>query len=306
MARLGIVTPLGMNRGVGDDQGHDFDSRLARIRDGLSRRLEDVEIVTIADVVESGETAIPTLIDADVLLCDLTTHNPNVCFVAGFADATGKPLVLIKERHTDAVRAIRLRHPDLNYDSTEIAGEFLDELARRVRSAIDNPEAFRGQTEAETPRAPTVFISYAHEDRAYLDRLLVRLKPLKRQGLIDPWSDQELAAGDDWQDTIEERLAAAKAAILLVSADFLASEFIVKDELPPLLDKAEQVGTKIMPIVLSPCRFTRDSKLKRFKAINDPERPVSGMTEHEREEVWDLVAQDLEKLPALPTRLKQA
>lgn len=223
MTRLGIVTPLGTKHGIGDDLEHDFDVRLAVIKDGLSRRLEDIDIVTIADVVERGKAAIPTLIDADVLLCDLTTHNPNVCFVAGFADASRKPLVLIKERHTDAVRAIGLRHPDLNYDSTGFEGEFFDELARRIRSAIDNPAAFRGQTEPGTPRAATVFISYAHEDRDYLDRLLVHLKPLEQQGLIDPWSDRKLAAGDDWQGRIEERLAAAKAAILLVSADFLAS-----------------------------------------------------------------------------------
>ena len=91
-------------------------------------------------------------------------------------------------------------------------------------------------------------------------------------------------------------MAKAQAAVLLISADFLASNFILENELPPLLEKAEKEGVKILPVILKPCRFTRDKLLSKFQAVNMPENPISGMSEHESELVYDAVAQHLELL----------
>ena len=81
---------------------------------------------------------------------------------------------------------------------------------------------------------------------------------------------------------------------MLVSADFLASEFIVKNELPPLLDAAAKKGTRITPIVVKPCRFLRDKRLKFYQAVNSPTKPLSGENENEREKIYDKVAEWIE------------
>src|SRR2546430_17081777 len=71
-----------------------------------------------------------------------------------------------------------------------------------------------------------VFISYSHADRRFLDRLHVFLKGLEHQGRVDWWDDTRLTPGSDWREKIREAIDTARVAVLLVSADFFASDFI--------------------------------------------------------------------------------
>ena len=144
------------------------------------------------------------------------------------------------------------------------------------------------------PKGNHIFISYSHRDTEYLERLLVHLKPLQREGLIDTWVDMRLQAGDRWRAEIDAALKKARVAILLVSADFLASDFVFKNELPPLLKAAEESGTLIVPVVLKPCRYTRSKELRDFQAINPPDEPLSVLDENGRELLYDSIAQRVE------------
>lgn len=96
-----------------------------------------------------------------------------------------------------------------------------------------------------------LFISYSHEDKAWLDKIVKFLKSLESHD-ITFWSDLEILAGDKWQDEINKALKNAKAALLLVSQDFLNSEFIKHKELPTLLDKAKTEGLEIFWIPVRP------------------------------------------------------
>lgn len=81
---------------------------------------------------------------------------------------------------------------------------------------------------------------------------------------------------------------------MLISADFLASDFIVTNELPPLLVAAEKRGTRIIPIIVKPSRFVRDERLAHFQALNDPKSPVIKMGEADREELYAKLAETIE------------
>ncbi|MGM0519698.1 MAG: toll/interleukin-1 receptor domain-containing protein [Campylobacterota bacterium] len=143
-----------------------------------------------------------------------------------------------------------------------------------------------------------IFISYSHEDSKYLKRLNVHLKPLERQGLVELWDDTKIKVGDKWEEEILKALNRSAIAILIISADFLASDFIIENELPPLLEKASSNGTQILPIILKKSRFEREKTLSQFQALNSPNAPILSMTEHEQEVLWDKLAERIEELVA--------
>lgn len=139
-----------------------------------------------------------------------------------------------------------------------------------------------------------VFVSYSHRDRRHLTRLRVHLRPLERTLLIDLWDDARIKAGSRWRQEISDAIDSANVAILLVSADFLASDFIAENELPPLLAAAQERGMTVLPVILSHCRFTHTSELSAFQAVNDPSRPLAKLPVAERERIWLHVSESVE------------
>ena len=120
-----------------------------------------------------------------------------------------------------------------------------------------------------------IFISYAHSDKKWLERLQKHLKVLSKYfESVDYWDDTKIKGGDKWKKEIENAIKKANVAILLVSTDFLSSDFISTHELPPLLRKAEEEGTRILPLIVSPCAFTM-SEISDFQAINNPEKTLA-------------------------------
>ncbi|MEO0456805.1 MAG: COR domain-containing protein [Cyanobacteria bacterium P01_A01_bin.114] len=122
-----------------------------------------------------------------------------------------------------------------------------------------------------------IFISYSHQDAEWLKKLQTFLKPMVRQGTISVWDDTQIEPGADWRKDIETALAAAKVAVLLVSQDFLASDFIHKNELPPLLDAAENKGLTIIWVPISYSTY-EDSAIEKYQAAHSPNHPLESLT----------------------------
>jgi hypothetical protein len=137
-----------------------------------------------------------------------------------------------------------------------------------------------------------VFISYSHQDKAWLERLQVHLKPLEREGMTI-WDDTKLKPGSPWQDEIRQAIAVAKVAVLLISADFLASDFIAEKELPPLLKAAKAGGAVILPIIVSPSRFPKTT-LAQFQAVNSLDEPLIDLSRSKREKILVEVSEAIE------------
>ncbi len=135
-----------------------------------------------------------------------------------------------------------------------------------------------------------VFVSYSHRDKKWLERLQVHLTPLQRSGAIDLWDDTRVSAGDVWRREMAQALAATRVAILLVSADFLASDFIAESELPSLLAAAEKKGVEILPVIVSASLYEETPELARFKPVNPPSQPLIGMRPADQEALLEKVA----------------
>lgn len=130
----------------------------------------------------------------------------------------------------------------------------------------------------------SIFISYSHEDKEWLTKVLKYLKPLQRfYNNLEVWSDEKIKASDVWKEEIDKALNQATIAILIVSPDFESSDFITNEELQPLLEKAQKGGTKIMPLIVRPCAYFEENGLSKYQAVNDPKLPLSGMSGYEQE-----------------------
>ncbi len=142
-------------------------------------------------------------------------------------------------------------------------------------------------------KPPKIFVSYSHKDKAWLKRLQVHFKALERDGTVDLWDDTEIKFGADWDAEIASSLDHAKAAILLVSADFLASDYIINEELKDLLEAGEKRGLLILIVILRPCVL---GKLGQFQLMNNPEDPLEGMNIVEQEKVFVNLVKTIKKV----------
>lgn len=129
-----------------------------------------------------------------------------------------------------------------------------------------------------------IFISYAHEDEAYLKKLIVHLAPLARGQQIKVWSDNKIVPGALWRDEIKAALERTQTAILLVSPYFLASGFIAEHELPPLLAAAEAGKATILWIPVSYCMY-QESAIQHYQAASDPDQPLKSLSEAQQDRV---------------------
>lgn len=127
-----------------------------------------------------------------------------------------------------------------------------------------------------------VFISYSHHDQKWQEMLRKTLSPMVRNGTIKLWADTAIRGGDKWKDEIDEALRSTKVAVLLVTQDFLDSDFITSYELPEIL-KAATEGVTIMWVAVRPSTY-RETVLAAYHAANNPATPLASLKEHEAEE----------------------
>ncbi len=139
-----------------------------------------------------------------------------------------------------------------------------------------------------------VFISYSHADTKWLERLRVHLTPLEREGIIELWVDTKIQAGMKWKEEIQNAIDSSTVAVVLISADFLASDFISEHELPKLLLHAKRGGTTILPLIVAPCLF-EGSGVDIFQSVNSPEKPLVEMSASERERTLVKLAETISK-----------
>jgi hypothetical protein len=147
--------------------------------------------------------------------------------------------------------------------------------------------------EADFPqKRDKVFISYSHLDRRAFEQLKTMLAPVTRNGKLDAWDDTKIAPGAKWKDEIAAALSAAKVAVLLVSQNYLASDFIVEHEFLPLLKAAVDEGVTVFWIYLSPCLYEH-TEIAQYQAAHDIRRALSQLDRPTREAVLSQVCHKL-------------
>ncbi len=118
---------------------------------------------------------------------------------------------------------------------------------------------------------------------------------MRRQGLIQIWTDERLLAGDRWGREIDENLANAEVMIFLVSADFLASRYCMEMELVVALERERQGSTRVVPIIVRPCDW-QTSPLGGFEALPDGGKPIVSRESDSRDEAFENITKRLRVL----------
>jgi hypothetical protein len=122
--------------------------------------------------------------------------------------------------------------------------------------------------------AAKVFFSYSHIDEALRDKLEVQLTVLKRQGLIEPWHDRRMIAGDELNFEIDKNLEEADVILLLVSPDFLASAYCYNIEKAHALRRVRDGTARLISIILRPCEWDQ-TDLPKYVLTPKDGKPIT-------------------------------
>jgi hypothetical protein len=118
-----------------------------------------------------------------------------------------------------------------------------------------------------------VFISYAHADEAHRKTLAKHLSALEDEGLITVWHDRKITGGREWAGAINDALRSADIVLLLISADFLASDYCNDVELTEAIRRHDAAQTRVVPVILRSCDWEH-SPFARFNALPPDGAPV--------------------------------
>lgn len=137
-----------------------------------------------------------------------------------------------------------------------------------------------------------VFYSYSHKDEKHRSKLETHLKPLNREGVIDTWHDRKITAGEKWDASIAQHLESADVVLLLVSADFLDSDYCYEKEMAQALRRHESGVTRVIPIIVRPCDW-QTAPFGKLQALPKDGKAVVNWRRHD--DAWTDVAKGIRK-----------
>lgn len=145
----------------------------------------------------------------------------------------------------------------------------------------------------DTSKPVKVFYSYSHKDETFRDELETHLSILKRQGKIDSWHDQCILAGQELDRQIDTNLQTADIILLLVSADFINSNYCYETEMKAALEKHSNKEAIVIPIIIRSVEWS-DGPIGKLLALPTDGKAVSSWID--RDEAWKNVAQGIKKV----------
>jgi hypothetical protein len=177
---------------------------------------------------------------------------------------------------------------DSDPQNPQIAGTMFRDWYQDNVPKQEKPKA----SELQRPQAIRVFYSYSHKDEPFREELETHLSLLKRQGVIEAWHDRKITAGQEWANAIDQNLEAAHIILLLVSADFLASDYCYDVEMKAALKRHNDGEACVVPIITRPVDWS-GALFGKLQALPKDAKPVT--TWPNRDEAWLNVAQGIRR-----------
>jgi hypothetical protein len=138
-----------------------------------------------------------------------------------------------------------------------------------------------------------LFYSYSHRDEALRDELERHLASLRRRAFIQEWHDRKISAGREWENAIDTNLETANIILLLISSDFLDSDYCYDKEMKRALEKHEAGEARVIPVIIRDVDW-HDAPFGKLQALPKDAKPVTSWSN--QDEAWSDVARGIRKV----------
>ena len=252
------------------------DEFAARVERSVGKRFEDVPA---SDLVSRAET-------------ELLDGESERLITEAFGSDSDQMHYWKTTRETDS-KAVFDLYPDDEWRRwlyrMQRVGSLLRTLEAQVPSATPPPRgpADRGRASHQA------FISYTHRDERYADRLRTALAVLKSQGLLEDWHDRRIQPGAEWETEIDKHLGSVDLVLLLVTPEFLASEYAFGIEVARALERHEHGDAIVVPVIVRACDWMH-SPLGKLQALPTDGKPIANWKN--RDDAWLNVAQGIRRV----------
>jgi internalin A len=177
----------------------------------------------------------------------------------------------------------------------KVVGAGVTELnVQRLLNGVDLEGTRRSERELEwRSDAVQLFLSYSHKDESLRNELETHLKLLQRQRLIETWYDRLIEAGDEWKEKIDDNLERAEIILLLVSADFIASDYCYEKEMRRALERHEKGEARVIPVIVRDVNWSR-APFAKLQAL--PKDSLAVTKWPDKDSAWRNVSEGIEKV----------
>jgi internalin A len=175
-----------------------------------------------------------------------------------------------------------------------VGGRVVEIDVGELLNGIDLKRVRQTEGEEEKRTEPLLlFYIYSHKDESLRNELETQLKILQRQGLIDNWHDRKIEAGDEWKRKIDENLDRADIILLLVSSEFIASDYCYEVEMKRALEHQTRGKARVIPIILRHTNW-KSAPFARLQALPKNGKPVASWSD--RDSAWRDVSEGIERV----------
>jgi hypothetical protein len=228
------------------------------------------------------------LLMASELQADLWLSDARLAIVRAWFEEAGIGLVRSAEGRLDSTGTgfpylprLQTREPGWTFRFVDLLPVIEGSAWIKCRRPVE--EEHNAPPQRSTREKKSIFVSYSHRDAAFMEELERHLALMKRRGVIETWSDRMIRPADDWRGEISQALEAADIILLLVSADFCASDYCWDVEVTRALERHTNKEARVVPIAVRPC----DWKGAPFGAIQGLPQNLKPITLWpDRDAVW--------------------
>jgi internalin A len=173
-----------------------------------------------------------------------------------------------------------------------VDGRLIELDAQGMLNGVDL-ESARKRKKIFEPRheAVRLFISYSHKDENQRNELQTHIKLLQRQRIIDAWDDRRIDPGDEWKQKIDDNLERASIILLLVSSDFMASDYCYKTEIMRAMERHYNDEARVIPVIVRDTLWN-NAPFAKLQALPKDGKPISQWPD--KDTAWKNVAEGID------------